>query len=90
MEIKKLNLGCGKDIRRGYLNVDYFSAKGVDMVLDLNNMPYPFKNNQFDEIVLQDIFEHLENPINVLEEIYRISKNKARIKIRVPHFSSGN
>jgi ubiquinone/menaquinone biosynthesis C-methylase UbiE len=90
MEKMKLNLGCGEDIKKDYLNVDYFKSKGVDKVLNLDKFPYSFKDNAFEEIIMQDIFEHLENPIKVLEEVYRISKNKAKIKIRVPHFSSGN
>ena len=86
----KLNLGCGADIRKEYLNVDYFDSKGVDKVLDLEKFPYPFEENSFKEIVMQDILEHLNDPIKTLEEIFRISKHNAKIKIRVPHFSSGN
>ena len=87
---EKLNLGCGTDIRKGYLNVDYIRGNGIDKVLDLGHFPYPFKEGSFGEIIMQDIFEHLENPVKALEEIYRISKKGALIKIRVPHFSSGN
>jgi SAM-dependent methyltransferase len=86
----RLNLGCGEDIREGYVNVDYINSEGVNRVVNLDKFPYPFKNNSFKEIVMHDIFEHLSDPINVLEEIFRISKNHAIIKIRVPHFSSGN
>lgn len=86
----RLNLGCGRDIREGYINTDYFKAKGVDKLLDLNKFPYPFPKDFAEEIIMQDIFEHLEDPIKVLEEIFRIAKDKAIIKIRVPHFSSGN
>ena len=31
----KLNLGCGTDIRPGYINVDVISSRGVDMVCDI-------------------------------------------------------
>jgi ubiquinone/menaquinone biosynthesis C-methylase UbiE len=86
----KLNLGCGRDIRKDYLNVDYFKSGGVNKVVNLNKFPYPFKDNLFEEIIMYDILEHLNDPVKVLEEIYRISKNKAIIKIRVPHFSSAN
>lgn len=88
MGADKLNLGCGKDIREGYLNVDFASSKKVDLVFDLNIFPWPFKNNLFNEILMKDILEHLDRPEKVLEEAYRISKPRAIIKISVPHFSS--
>jgi len=34
------------------------------------------------------ILEHLDNPIKVLKEIIRISKNKAIIEVVVPHANS--
>jgi len=86
----KLNLGCGTDTREGYLNIDFFRYEGIDKVLDLNKFPYPFEKDKFEEIILQDIFEHLGEPIRVLNELFRISKGGAILKIRVPHFSSAN
>lgn len=87
---QKLNLGCGKDIKKGYINVDFEKFPGVDKVYDLNKKPYPFKKNSFKEILMRNILEHLENPYEVMKEIWRIAKPNARIKIRVPHFSSCN
>ena len=46
----KLNLGCGRDIREGYVNLDKAGLDGVDVVHDLNVFPYPFEDNEFDEI----------------------------------------
>ena len=37
---------------------------------------------------MKSVLEHLSNPKKALEEIYRISKPRAKIYIRVPHFSS--
>ncbi len=90
MKIKnKLNLGCGKDIRKGYFNVDFEKIKGIDLVYDLNKLPYPFKDNQFEEILMYNILEHLNNPYSVMKELHRVSKNNTIIKILTPHFSSG-
>ncbi len=85
--MKKLNLGCGMDIKNGWINVDCVKNMGVDKVFDLNQFPYPFKENQFDLILLNAILEHLDNPEKVIEEIWRISKHSAKIFISVPHFS---
>lgn len=37
--IKKINLGCGPDIRNGWINTDQFKHKGVDAIFDLNKTP---------------------------------------------------
>jgi len=33
--MKQLNLGCGKDIRKGYVNLDIYPLEGVDVVADI-------------------------------------------------------
>lgn len=83
----KLNLGCGNDIREGYVNLDRASLPGVDVVHDLNKLPLPFKDDQFDYVLCKDIIEHLEY-IPVLAEIHRIMKPGGILDIRVLHFTS--
>lgn len=86
--MKKLNLGCGTDIKKDFINVDYMEGKGVDLVHDLNSYPYPFKDSSMKEIFAQDIMEHLDNPNDFIRELWRIGANGCKIYIRVPHFSS--
>lgn len=38
----KLNLGCGKDIKPDYINLDLRKVNGVDIMCSLNSFPYPF------------------------------------------------
>lgn len=86
----KLNLGSGKDIRNGYINVDIAKVDGVDVVHDLNKYPYPFKANSAEEVLCFHIIEHLDSPIRFLEELFRICRNNAIIRIETPHHASGN
>jgi len=86
---KKLNVGCGKDIKEGYINMDFLRLPGVNVVHNLNKFPWPFKNNEFDEIYASHILEHLDDLTKAMAEIRRVCKNKARIIVRVPHFSCG-
>ena len=83
--MKKLHLGCGKDIKPGYINVDCVLFEGVDLALDLNQLPYPFKDDEFDVIELHHVLEHLHNEIQVLEELYRIAKPDGKVIISVPY-----
>lgn len=83
----KLHLGCGHEYWKDYVNCDIDNRLKADKYFDLNMTPYPFKDNSIDEIQLHHVLEHLDNPITVLEELWRISKDKTKIVIAVPHFS---
>ncbi len=86
--MKKLNLGCGKDIKKDFVNLDAIQLPGVDIVHDLNKFPWPFKDNEFEHVMATSVLEHLNNLVKVIEELHRICKNNAIIDITVPHFSS--
>ena len=85
--MKKLNLGCGKDIREGWINLDLIDGEGIDVLHDLNNLPLPFEDNEFDYVLCKDILEHID-VIPVINDIYRILKKGGILRIRVPHFTS--
>jgi len=83
----KLHLGCGRDIKKGYVNLDRAELEGVDVVHDLDKFPYPFKDNEFDEIYCKHVLEHVDDLIRVMEELTRVSKPGARIKVIAPYFA---
>jgi len=86
---KKLNLGCGIEIKKDYINLDWIKSKGVDIVYDLNKVPYPFKNNAFEKIYASHILEHLEgNWFEIIKELTRILEKEGVLIVKVPHFSS--
>ena len=84
----KLNLGCGTDVRKGYVNVDIIKRDGVDVVHDLNKFPYPFPKNHFEEIHASHLLEHVDDVLKVMEELYRILKPNGILTAIVPYFSS--
>ncbi len=85
---KILDLGCGKKKHPGAIGVDFNANLGADIVHDLNKFPYPLKDKEFDEIYLDNVLEHLDNVIRVMEEVYRISKPGGLVKVIVPYFRS--
>ena len=87
--MKKLNLGCGEDIRKGYVNMDFVKKPGVDVIHDINKYPWPFKDNTFNIVYASHVLEHVDDLVKTMEELKRVCKDKARIIIRVPHFSCG-
>ena len=79
--IKKLNFGCGVDIKKGWNNVDRTD-------FDFNIFPYPIEDNKYREVHIRNVLEYLEDPHRVLDELYRISVKGGTIFIRTPHFSN--
>ncbi len=84
----KVNLGCGKTIKDGWVNLDCIKGSGVDVVHNLNDYPYPFEDSSVDEILCTNLMEHLDNPNRFIQELWRITKHNARIEIETSHFSA--
>lgn len=87
VQMSRLNIGCGKDIREGWVNLDRAGLPGVDVVHDVQVLPLPFGDRTFDEILCKDILEHVDY-IPLLKDIHRILKANGKLAIRVPHFTS--
>ena len=88
--MKRLNIGCGNDIREGWINLDSVDLEGVDVCHDINKLPLPFEDSSLDEVDCQDVLEHCTDYIAIVEDIHRILKRGGKLKIRVPHFTSKN
>lgn len=87
---EKIELGCGNTKIDGAWGVDHIKTGEADQVFDLDRERWPLPSNHFTWIRAKDVYEHLENPINFMEEVQRIAKSGATVIIQGPHFSSGN
>ena len=88
--LKVLNLGCGKTGLPGEFTVDKNLSVSPDLVHDLNIFPWPLETGDFDEVICHDVIEHVEDVVKTMEEIHRVSKAGAIIKIKTPHYSCAN
>ena len=86
----KLNLGCGENRIDGFIGVDKIKTLAVDVIHDLNIFPYPFPGSSADEIIMDNVLEHLEDVISVMEETYRLAAPGAIVMIKVPYFKSNS
>jgi SAM-dependent methyltransferase len=84
---RRLNLGCGTDIRTGWVNLDQARLPGVDVVHDLSHLPLPFSDGEFTEICAKDVLEHLDY-IPLLRELHRVLRVGGSLDVQVPHFTS--
>jgi SAM-dependent methyltransferase len=81
------DIGCSKGKLAGTIGVDIMPHKGVDILTDLNQTPWPIKDNSLVLIFFNNIIEHLHKVIKTMEEIHRILKPNGLVVIRTPHFS---
>lgn len=85
----RINLGCGKFAKPGWVNVDREPFPGVDVVHDLSVIPYPFGDGQAEEVAADHVLEHLPEVFPAMREIHRILKPGGILTLRTPHFSRG-
>ena len=83
LKLKKivLDLGCGNKKREGTIGVDYNASLDGDVNHDLNQYPYPFDDEVVDKVYIDNCLEHLDSPLKVMEEIYRILKLVEKLKL---------
>lgn len=86
----KLNIGCGTDIKPGWINLDSAPIKGVDVVHDMSKVPLPFPEESFDEVLCQDVLEHSSEYASIVRDIHRLLRPGGKLVVRVPHFTSKN
>ncbi|HDH44390.1 MAG TPA: SAM-dependent methyltransferase [Thermococcus sp.] len=69
--------------------VKFAEKRGIKVFqLDIDEEDFPFEDNYFDAIFAGEIIEHLYNPDHLLEEVYRILKNKGIFLITTPNLAS--
>lgn len=87
--LDKLNLGCGKRKRQGFINVDSNPDCSPDVLLDLDKGLSAFADNSVGEIWVEHVLEHVNDLMHLLEEMYRVSAPGAVWNVFVPHYSYG-
>lgn len=83
-----LNLGCGDRLLSGdgIINHDLQKHRPeIDVVHDLNVLPWPWLDNSLDEIQAISVFEHLAiTLVQALDECWRILKPNGRLIVKFP------
>lgn len=96
-----IDIGCGKNKRKDgeWIGVDILPFEGVNVVLDVANKKWPWKDGSVDMVHASHFVEHLEpdERIHFVNELFRVLKNpeyvdgqpvKGLATIIVPHWAS--
>lgn len=88
----RLDIGCGENKNPGFVGIDILPLKGVDIVWDLEEFPWPLPDECVLTATASHVLEHI-NPhkgvfIKFMDEVWRILKPGAQFAFVVPHASS--
>ena len=85
----KLNMGCGHNKLRDFINVDSSPYFEPDVVHNLERAPWPWPDSSADEVMFIHSLEHMGQSagvfLGIMMELYRICKDGAKVTIHVPH-----
>jgi SAM-dependent methyltransferase len=88
----KLNLGCGRNLLNGYVNIDKVHSHGIvyaDLDAYVGNTPtLPFEDNTIDEIRMSHVLEHINNTLGLMQELWRVAKPSTMLTVYCPYGSS--
>lgn len=88
----RLDVGCGANKQPGFVGIDIRGLPGVDIVHDLESIPWPLPDECVITAVSSHVVEHI-NPhkfgfVNFMNELWRVMKVGGEIAISCPHADS--
>ena len=85
-----LVLGAGDRINPNVINHDRIKHRSeIDVVWDLDNLPWPWEDNSFVFIEARAVLEHLSiGMIKAIDECWRLLKPNGHIFIKLPYWKS--
>lgn len=85
---KVLDVGCGRNKQPGAIGLDSNPRTDADVIHDLGVIPYPFPDNEFDEVISRHVIEHVPDVMAFVSELHRVTKPGGRIRIVTPHYTN--
>jgi SAM-dependent methyltransferase len=82
-----VDLGCGPNKTAGALGFDRLAQPGVNVVCDMER-PLPIRTGSVDGIHMSHIIEHVRELIPFMEEVYRVCRAGAEVRVVAPYYTS--
>jgi SAM-dependent methyltransferase len=85
--LKILDVGCGINKYPGAVGVDNNPRSRADVLADLDHIPYPFRDNSFDQLRAVHVIEHVADVVRSMEEFWRLVRPGGLVVIVTPHYT---
>ncbi len=86
---KVLDVGCGETKKVPWaVGIDRVKTAAADVVHDLDVFPWPFPDNSFDGVVAAHVVEHVADVLKLFDELHRICRAGAQVRVATPHYTS--
>jgi len=79
----KVNLGCGRNPIRGFVNADFRQGPGVDVIADVSRLP--FTTGSLGMVYASHVLEHVVHLDDAMREIHRVLRPGGLLVARVPY-----
>ncbi len=85
--VRVLDVGCGRNKFPGAIGVDRNPASHADLICDLDQATYPFRDDSFDEVRATHVIEHVADVLRTMGEFHRLVRAGGRIRLVTPHYT---
>jgi SAM-dependent methyltransferase len=82
-----LDVGCGVNKLPGAIGIDSNPRTRADVLCNLDQFPYPFKDDSFDHLRAIHVIEHVADVIRTMEEFHRLVRAGGTIELATPHYT---
>lgn len=82
-----LEVGCDTSKPEGAVGLDRLPLPGVDVVHDIEQLPWPLADDRFDRVRCMHVLEYVDDICGVMDELHRVTRPGGRVHIVVPYFA---
>jgi predicted SAM-dependent methyltransferase len=85
-----LDVGCGSNCQAGFVGMDRRVLKGVQIVHDCEEIPWPLADESCGVVVMSHLIEHIKPwlTIAVIDECWRVLEPGGALMIATPYATS--
>jgi len=86
----RLDVGCGFNKQPGFIGMDKRDVKGVDLVHDLEVLPWPIQADACAVILMSHVMEHVKPwlSIDIMNECWRCLEPGGQLWLSMPYANS--
>ena len=82
-----VDLGCSSTKLEGAFGLDRRRTPDVDVICDFER-GLPLKTSSVDMVYMSHLIEHIRDLLKFMEEVYRVCRSGAEVRIVVPYYTS--